>query len=301
MNRPVARADGPAPDLGIPAPDPRELNRAIGTTLVDLGHLTAAQAEQIQRFASERGVLFGDAAVMLNLLQPDDIRAALAQQYNYSLLPRGGQSGVADDVIAAYSPESDGLEPLRALRSQLIFGWLRETARPVLGVVSPEAGDGRSWLIANLGVLFSQAGYRTLVIDADMRRPRQHELFNLDNTAGLSALLAGRAGSEVAFRVHEQLRLFVIPSGLVPPNPQELLARPVFGSLLDHYAKQFDLVVIDTPAIAKSADAQILSGHAGSALMLVRRHHTRNSRLAHAMKAMGVAGAKVIGSIITEH
>jgi chain length determinant protein tyrosine kinase EpsG len=302
MNGTVMRADEALHGPGVPvASEPQDAGRAIGAMLVDLGHLTLAQAEQVQRLAAERGMSFGDAAVMLKFLRPEDIRTALAQQYNYALLPRGGKGGVADDVIAAYSPHSEGLEALRALRSQLTFGWLRDAPRPVLSVVSTEAGDGRSWLSANMAMLFAQAGYRTLLIDADMRRPRQHELFNLDNGRGLSALLAGRSGNEVACRVHEQLRLFVIPGGLVPPNPQELLARPVFAVLLEQYAKQFDLVLIDTPAIAGSADAQILAAHAGSALMVVRRHHTRSSRLTRAMTNLGLAGAKVIGSIITEH
>jgi chain length determinant protein tyrosine kinase EpsG len=279
---------------------PQEVNRSIAAMLIDLGRLTPAEAAEIQQVAGERGLTFGEAAVILNYLQPEDIRTALAQQYNYALVPRGGPNGVADEVIAAYSPSNAGVESLRALRSQIMFGWLQQAERHVLAVVSTERGEGRSWLAANLATLFAQAGFRTLLIDADLRRPRQHELFNLDNSLGLSAILAGRAGSEAVHRVHEQLRLFVIPGGEPPPNPQELLSRPVFAAILDQYAHQFDLVLIDTPAVGESADAQIISAHAGSALMLVRRHHTRQSALQAAMTSLSQARVTVMGSVVSE-
>jgi MinD-like ATPase involved in chromosome partitioning or flagellar assembly len=85
-------------------------------------------------------------------------------------------------------------------------------------------------------------GERVLLTDADMRHPRQHYLFNLNNSIGLSALLTGRAGREIVSRIHPQLRLFVLPAGLRPPNPQELLGRPVFEVVLTLLAEQYDLV-----------------------------------------------------------
>ena len=75
-----------------------------------------------------------------------------------------------------------------------------------------------------------------MLIDADMRHPRQHELFNLNNAVGLSALLTGRAGKEIVSRIHPQLRLFVLPAGALPPNPQELLGRQVFDLVLEKFA-----------------------------------------------------------------
>jgi capsular exopolysaccharide synthesis family protein len=171
----------------------------------------------------------------------------------------------------------------------------------VLAVLSPEQGEGRSWLAANLAVLFAQVGHRTLLMDANMRAPRQHALFNLDNAVGLSSVLTGRAGREVAHRVHQQLQLFVMPAGRAPPNPQELLARPVFDLLLDQCAEQFDVVIIDTPAAAYAADAYIVAAGAGSALLLLRRHHTRHAALRAAMHNITRAGVKVIGSVICDH
>jgi protein-tyrosine kinase len=290
LERPVKRQITP-PDRG----------RAIGTILIEQGRLNSQDVEEIQRFAHAHGVRFGEAAVQLKRLTERDIESAIAQQYNYPILARGGESGVADDVIAAYMPQSEAVEPLRALRSQIILRWFNNASRRVLAVTSAERGDGRSWLAANLATMFAQLGERTLLIDADMRHPRQHRIFNIDNSVGLSALLTGRAGREIARRVHPQLRLFVLPAGIIPPNPQELLARPVFDVILDHFAAQFSLVILDTPAASETADAQILAANAGNAVMIARRNCTPQAKLLAAMEMFTDTGVNVIGSVINEH
>jgi protein-tyrosine kinase len=280
---------------------PPDRGRAIGTILVEQGRLDSQQVEEIQRFANSHGVRFGEAAVQLKRITERDIESAIAQQYNYPVLSRGGEGGVADDVIAAYMPQSDAVEPLRALRSQIILRWFNTASRRVLAVTSAERGEGRSWLAANLATMFAQLGERTLLIDADMRHPRQHRIFNIDNSVGLSALLTGRAGREIARRIHPQLRLFLLPAGIMPPNPQELLARPVFDVILDHFAAQFSLVILDTPAASETADAQILAANAGNAVMLARRNCTSQTKLAAAMQMFIDTGVNVIGSVINEH
>jgi chain length determinant protein tyrosine kinase EpsG len=280
---------------------PPDRGRAIGAILVEQGRLNSQDVEEIQRFANSHGVRFGEAAVQLKRITERDIESAIAQQYNYPVLARGGEGGVADDVIAAFMPQSDAVEPLRALRSQLILRWFNTASRRVLAITSAERGEGRSWLAANLATMFAQLGERTLLIDADMRHPRQHRIFNIDNAVGLSALLTGRAGREIARRIHPQLRLFVLPAGILPPNPQELLARPVFDVILDHFAAQFSLVILDTPAVCETADAQILAANAGSALMIARRNCTPQTELASAMEMLTDTGVNVIGSVINEH
>jgi receptor protein-tyrosine kinase len=170
-----------------------------------------------------------------------------------------------------------------------------------LAVTSAERGEGRSWLTANLATMFAQLGERTLLIDADMRHPRQHRLFNIDNSVGLSALLTGRAGREIARRIHPQLRLYVLPAGVLPPNPQELLARQVFEVVVDHFAAQFSVVIVDTPAISETADAQILAANAGSAIIIGRRNHTQQSKLLAAMEMLTQSGVNVVGSVLNDH
>jgi protein-tyrosine kinase len=284
----------------IPGRD-RHRVRAIGTILMEEGLLRSSDLDKIHRYATERGLQFGAAAVQLTLLRPEDVELALSRQFNYPTLPLIGVGAVAEDVIAGHNPTSDLVEPLRALRSQLTYRWFNAAKRKVLAIVSPGRGEGRSWLAANLATVFAQTGERTLLIDADMRHPRQHDLFRLNNAAGLSALLTGRAGADVAQRIHPQLRLFVLPAGTLPPNPQELLAHPAFAVVLERCIENFDLIIIDTPAATETSDAQILAAHAGSALMLVRRNYTRNAGLNATMECLTETGIDVVGSVLNEY
>jgi protein-tyrosine kinase len=277
----------------------RDRSRALGAILVEQGLLKPEDVDEIQRFAGSRGIRFGDAALQLGLLTQRDVDVAIAQQFNYPTVPRGGKNGVADDVVAAYLPQSDLIEPLRALRSQLSLRW--DGDHKILAITSPSRGEGRSWLAANLATVFAQMGKRTLLIDTDMRYPRQHQLFNLDNAVGLSALLTGRAGREIVCRIHPQLRLFVLPAGILPPNPQELLGRQVFDLVLRLFADQYDLIIMDTPAVAEVADAQIVAARADATIVLARRNYTRKALLNSAMRNLTQSGVNVIGSVITDH
>jgi chain length determinant protein tyrosine kinase EpsG len=285
----------------VPEPPTHDQSRAIGSILVEQGRIGQQDVEEIQRFATQSNIRFGDAALQLNLLTQNDIDVALAQQFNYPLLARGGKSGVADDVVAAYMPQCELVEPLRALRSQLTRRWVNGVGRRILAITSPGRGEGRSWLAANLATVFAQMGERVLLIDADMRHPRQDYLFNINNSVGLSALLTGRAGREIVSRIHPQLRLFVLPAGLRPPNPQELLGRPVFEVVLTSFAEQYDLVILDTPATSEAADAQILAARAGAALIIARRNYTLHAELSEAMQNFVQSGVGVLGSVLNEH
>ena len=108
-----------------------------------------------------------------------------------------GQGNYSEELVAAYQPFSQQVEALRALRSQLMMRWFNETNKS-LAVVTANAGEGGSYLASNLAVMFSQLGERTLLIDANMRNPRQHIIFNLKENRGLSDILAGRAGLDLS-------------------------------------------------------------------------------------------------------
>ena len=277
----------------------RDRGRNIGAILITQGRLAPADAVQIQQFALKNQIRFGEAAQRLNLLTQRDIDVALAQQFNYPLLARG-HGGVSDELVAGYNPQSKMIEPLRALRSQIVLRWLGQSSenRRVLSVVSAERGEGRSWITANLGIVLAQIGYRTLIIDTDLRHSRQRQLFNLPGSAGLSDLLTGRAGKEVAQRVHPQLRLFVIAAGAAPPNPQELLGRPVYDLVLNTFANQYDVVLLDTPAISEASDGLLLASTSGSALFVTRRNHTKIAGAHAAVQNLMQSGVNIIGSVM---
>jgi protein-tyrosine kinase len=274
--------------------------RSIGAILVDTGRLSPEAAERILRVQKEQGKRFGDAAVELGLLSEDDIRFALASQFDYPYLPAGDNS-LSHELVAAYKPFSPVVEQLRALRSQLMLRWFdAERDRKALAVVSPGSGEGRSFIAANLAIVFSQLGERTLLIDADLRAPRQHQLFKLGNGAGLSGLLAGRANSDAVVRIPTLLGLSVLPAGAVPPNPQELLGRPAFIETLQTLARDFDVVIIDTPAGQQYADAQTVAARAGAAIMLARKDSSALGDLAQLAGNIQQSGATLVGSLLND-
>lgn len=274
--------------------------RSIGAILIDTGRLSTENVERILRLQKEQGKRFGDAAIELGLLSEEDIRYALASQFDYPYLPAGDKT-LSHELVAAYKPFSPVVEQLRALRSQLMLRWFdAEAQRKALAIVSPGNGEGRSFIAGNLAIVFSQLGERTLLIDADLRRPCQHELFKLGNNAGLSGMLAGRIGPEAVVRVPSLLGLSVLPAGAVPPNPQELLGRPAFIELLQSISRDFDIVIIDTPAAKKYADAQTIAARAGAALMLARKNQSSANDLAELTLSLQKSGATLVGSVLND-
>lgn len=279
---------------GKPASGP-----SIGAILIDSGRLSAEGAEQILRVQKEQGLRFGDAALQLGLLTEDDIRYALSRQFDYPYL-QAGDASLSHELVAAYKPFSHTVEHLRALRSQLMLRWLDTAGHKALAILSPGAGEGRSFIAANLAVVFSQLGERTLLIDANLRAPRQHELFKLTGSAGLSGMLAGRAGPEAVIRIPSLVGLSVLPAGAVPPNPQELLGRPAFTEILANLGKDFDVILIDTPAAADYADAQTIAARAGAALMVARKNQSALPAMSRITRSLQDSGVTLVGAVLND-
>jgi receptor protein-tyrosine kinase len=290
-------------ELISPVPERAEFEgseRTIGAILVGAGALMRQDVERILELQREKGGRFGDAGKALGLLEQRDIDFALSRQFDYPYLRRG-ESRVSESVVAAYEPASPQVEALRTLRSELMLHWFdHDAAHKSLAVVSEARGDGRSHIAANLAVVLAQLGGRTLLIDADLRNASQHELFGLENRIGLSAVLAGRAGPEAVQRVPELGNLSVLPSGVAPPNPQELLARPTFGVLLERLAEHVDFILIDTPPAAESADAQTVAARARAALFVVRKNHSRLWRLQVISESIARTRTAVLGAVLND-
>lgn len=276
-------------------------NRTIGAILMDAGLLSADDAEQIVRMQRQNNLRFGEAAIKLGLLTEADIQHALARQFDYAYLRLSDHKPVSEEVIAAYQPFSAQVEQLRSVRSQLILRWFdKREDRQVLAVVGPGRGEGRSYLAANLAVLFAQLGERTLLIDADLRHPRQHELFMLQNKVGLSTLLAQRSREEAIVRIPDLVGLSVLPAGPVPPNPLELINRPAFGELLQHVRASYDVILLDTPSLEVGEEAAMIAMRAGAAIAVARTVHTRVSGFKDLVLGLTQAGVAVVGSVLND-
>lgn len=274
-------------------------SRAIGAILIDTGRLTPEAAERVLKLQKEQGLRFGDAAIQLGLLTEADIQQALSRQYDYPyLMP--GDDRVSEEVVAAFKPFSPVVEQLRALRSQLMLRWFdAEAGHKTLAVVSAGRSEGRSFTAANLAVVFSQLGERTLLIDADLRNPRQHQLFRLENKLGLSSLLAGRAElAEAVVRIPGLIDLSVLPAGATPPNPQELLSRPLFNALIATASGQYDIVIVDTAAGSETADSQAVAARTRGAVVVARKDISLAPQVQALVSSLQHAGVAVVGSVL---
>lgn len=278
----------------------RNAKQSIGAILIESGRLSTEDADRISQLQKESGLNFGEAGVMLGLFSEDDVDFALALQYDYPYLGNG-QTQLSSELVAALLPFSVQVESLRALRSQLALRWFnnQENSR-ALAVIGPQRGDGRSYLAANLAIVFSQLGQSTLLIDADMRNARQHELFGLGNGNGLSSVLSGRRQIDSIQRIENFSNLSILAAGPRAPNPQELLGRSAFSELLDEFDTEFDVVLLDTPAGNDFADAQTISALAGGAILAARRNHTSLDDANRITTDMTRHGVQMLGVVLNE-
>jgi protein-tyrosine kinase len=274
--------------------------RSIGDILIATGRLTTADAAQITHHQQKQNLKFGDAAISLKLLTKEDIDFALSLQFDYSYLSAQDTS-LSPELVAAYKPFSRVGENLRAVRSQLMLRWFNtDPARKVLAVASPDKNEGRSFISGNLAIVFAQQGQRTLLIDGDLRASRQQALFKLVKSAGLSGILAGRAGLEAALPVPGLQGLCVLPAGAVPPNPQELLGRAAFGDLLQAAAMRFDVIIIDTPAVSIYADAEIIAARTGAALVVTRKNKSLVANAVKLSRRFQDGGVALVGAVLND-
>jgi protein-tyrosine kinase len=287
----------PANRLDLDISGPAEADRPMGVILVEWGRLSPENAQRILDFQKKAGLPFGEAGIAMGLLTEEDVRHVLSLQFGHTCLPQ--DSGFANELVAAREPDSDAVEHLRALRSQLMLRWFENDARQAaLAIVSPGVGEGRSYIAANLAVLFSQLGKRTLLIDADLRKPRQHRIFGLPGRVGLSAVLSGRAGWEAVSEIKSLPDLWVLPAGALPPNPQELLARAGFAKLISALRASYEVILIDTPAASTCADAGTIAARAGAALMLACQDRSSLPRLAGLTENLRQFGVTIVGAVL---
>lgn len=277
--------------------------RSIGEILVATGRLSAPNLQRVLERQIQDRTPFGTAAVALNLVTQDDIDFALSKQFDYAYLTQQDAS-VSPDLVAAFKPFSRVGENLRAVRSQLMLRWFNGQAlHQVLAIVSPLKGEGRSFIAANLAVVFAQNGERTLLIDGNMRATTdtgQHALFKLGRGVGLSGVLSGRGGLEAAQLVPGLPGLAVLPAGSVPPNPQELIGRNSFADLLREACQQFDVILIDTPAGEDSSDAELIAARAGAALMVARKDYSLTPKTSAMARRMQDSGIALVGAVLND-
>jgi len=277
--------------------------RLIGALLDAKAALGAEKVQQILDFARTKGLRFGEAGVALGLVSQDQVLHALSEQFGYAYASEERRQ-LMPELVGLNQPFSMQAESIREIRSQIIsrvYSNAGGQAKPALAVVSPSSGDGKTFFSANIAVSLAQVGGRTLLVDADLRGPRQHELFKLENKTGLSSVLVGHVAADVIQPVPDVANLFVMPVGIAPPNPLELIERPAFGVLMRELAAKFDHVVVDTPAMMYGVDAQVIAARCGAALVVARKDQSRVASLQQLVAALSQSPARIAGVILNEY
>ncbi|MGN1301730.1 MAG: CpsD/CapB family tyrosine-protein kinase [Clostridia bacterium] len=211
------------------------------------------------------------------------------------------------ELIAQRTPKSPIAEVFRTLRTNIQFMNSKKSLKTLL-VTSTMPGEGKSWVAANLAITFAQAGKKVLIIDADMRKGRQHVMFNIENRVGLSNFLSGidEMGRNENLDILKYVRateiqnLFLIPAGNVPPNPSELLASETTINMIEKLKEVFDFIIFDgTPSLLVT-DALIVARLVDSTVIVTEHNGTKKENLEKVKKDIENVGGNIVGVILNK-
>jgi protein-tyrosine kinase len=286
--------------------------------LIAMGRLTPEDAVRIEEAMNSTGRGFGDIAVQLGLITPDEFAAAFQSARQSSpnapdgivegalhriSLNRGlpvkyvGVVKAGPSLMLVHAPDKTFCEQIRSLRTELLL--LNNSSRSgnLTVVLSPCRGEGRSQLSAELAVAFSQLGQGTLLVDADLRHPRIHTLFETENTVGLGqALDSGNVPKLLG--VDKLPHLSVLIAGPSVANPLELLTNGHFQRQLSDWRKKYRMIVIDTPPITDFADGLAIASFADQVVIVGRSGSTPHKNMKEMLRRMGGTQSRIVGAVI---
>jgi capsular exopolysaccharide synthesis family protein len=247
-------------------------------------------------------VLSGGAAFLLEYLDdtlktPDDVRQVLGLTVLARIARIEGEDYPAK-LVTARQPRSPVAAAYRVLRTNLQFS---AVDRPLctLMVTSPGPKEGKSLVSANLAVTMAQSGKRVILVDADLWRPCQHHIFEMDNTEGLtSVLLSSDANPNSALQPGPVENLSILFSGPMPPNPSDLLGSRRMGDLIETLRRQTDVVIFDSPPVMADADATILAARVDGVLLVIDSGSTRRGPAQRGKEALEAVGARLTGVVL---
>ena len=189
-----------------------------------------------------------------------------------------GHNPASDALIVYNKPRSSMAESFRALRSNLNY-FTGNQDHQIFMVTSSIPGEGKSFTTLNLATVYALAGKKTVIVGADLRKPKLYDELGLNNAIGLSQYLSGMASKEEIIQASSVDSLFLVASGPMPPNPSELLLRPAMEELVNYLRDKFDYVIIDTPPLSLVTDAFVLSKYVNHTLFVIRQDYTPKEAL----------------------
>jgi capsular exopolysaccharide synthesis family protein len=242
------------------------------------------------------GLAFGLEYLDNRIKTPDQIRRELGLPF-LGMVPavHGKQSGPAPLLHNEVPPQF--AEAIRSLRTSLLFSSADEGAKTLV-ITSTGPGEGKTLVASNIAIALAQAGQRVILIDADMRRPRVHELFDRDQEPGLSNLLVGRIGETAAIAGSPVQGLAVLSAGHIPPNPSELLSSEHFKDFVVTLKHRYDWIIFDCPPVMAVTDACILAHDATGVLFVIGAEMTNRGIATVALDQLESANAKFVGAVL---
>lgn len=201
-------------------------------------------------------------------------------------------------LITLTDSKSPVSEAYRSLRTSIDFSSVDERMQ-VIAVTSAGPGEGKSTTIGNLAIAYAQSERRTLLIDADLRKPTEHHTFNVSNRWGLSSVLSQQSELEEVIQKSSSVpNLSIITSGPIPPNPAEMLASKRMSALIDQLRGQFDIILIDTPPLLAVTDAQVLATKCDGYVLVLDQGKVKRDIAIKAKSNLEKVGARVLGVVL---
>lgn len=203
------------------------------------------------------------------------------------------------ELFTVSEPRSPISEAFRALRTNLDFASL-DQALTTLAVTSAGVGEGKSTTLANLAVVSAQAGRKIIVVDADLRRPTLHQIFDMNNEIGLTTMMMDDAAlASPPLQNTEIENLSVLPSGPLPPNPAEVIGSQRMEEVIANLAKEADQVIFDTPPVLAVTDAAVLATRVDGVLLVICAGKTRREYARTAVQRLEQVDARLVGTVLT--
>ncbi len=203
------------------------------------------------------------------------------------------------DMMMVKYPRSAMAESIRHLRTSLMLSVSGGPPEAIV-VTSPHPGEGKSTISLNLAIALAQDGHRVVILDCDLRRPRLHQVFHLDNVPGLTSFLTGNSSREAILKSTEVDNLFLISAGPIPPNPAELLNSQTYKNLLQDLRREFNHIIIDTPPTLGFADARVVALQADGVLLVAKHQSTSREAGRLARQFLSQVNARMLGMVLNQ-
>ena len=198
-------------------------------------------------------------------------------------------------LLLEKDPKSIGAESYRTLRTNIQYSSFDNPVKSIV-LTSSEPGEGKSTTSANLALSFALDNKRVILIDCDLRKPVVHKEFGISNSKGLTEFLLGKEEFSKVVHKHKS-GLHILPSGLIPPNPAEMLASRAMEHLLAQLEERYDYIIIDTPPVNAVADSKILSTKVDGTILVVKYGYTKKDVVLEAVKGLKAVKANIIGTV----